>query len=469
MAASMRTSLACAIGILVFAAGQTPGATLHVDPNDPAAVKTIQEAIGAAWDFDIIVVHPGVYREHVNYNGSMVTVTSVDPNDPAVVERTIIDGSGTGSVVMFRNSEGPYSVLQGLTIRNGQNGIECSGADTSPLITKCRVVSNTAAGIACSLASPTVTETTIENNKSLGISASHGEISLCRICSNGSGKADDAGLGNCKGLVSGCIVSGNNGDGLRNQAGEVRNCLISANLNNGVRFQSLSCSTGCNIVNCAVVGNKANGISVAVPYYTADVTVKNAIVALNGNVAVYGLSNTWGGGSGNVSVDWTDVFGNSAGDYYATGPVTLAIGQHNISQDPLFAKRGYWDNTGVWHEGEYHLKSKLGRWDPRSATWVTDPADSPCLDRGDPASAFLDEPLPNGGRINMGAYGGTSEASKSPSGATCLEYPAMDFNHDCKVDQADLDIFLTHWLECGLDPDDACWPQGTPPAPNVQP
>ena len=35
------------------------------------------------------------------------------------------------------------------------------------------------------------------------------------------------------------------------------------------------------------------------------------------------------------------------------------------------------------------------------------------IDAGDPNSPVGKEPEPNGGRINMGAYGGTSQASKS--------------------------------------------------------
>ncbi len=459
-----RLALTSVLAIPLMSLGSALATTLHVDPSNPSSFAKIQEAIDAAYDFDTIVVHPGVYREHVNYHGAMLTIQSVDPNDDAVVANTILDGSGTGNVVMFRNSERPHSVLRGLTIRNGQNGIECSGVGTAPLITKCRVVSNTATGIACLLASPTVTETTIENNKSCGISASLGEIRLCRVCSNGSGKDEDAGLWSCSGLVQGCVISGNNGDGLRNQAGDVRNCLISANLNNGVRFRSPPCPIGCNIVNCTIVGNNGNGVSVDTPDYVVQIAIKNTIVVLNGNLAVYGVGAM---GVSDVSVDWTDVFGNNAGDYYTTPAVTLVVGPHNLSQDPLFAKRGYWDDTGVWHEGDYHLRSKLGRWDLRTSTWVTDPADSPCLDRGDPATAFLDEPYPNGGRINLGAYGGMVEASKSVGGMTCLKYPEMDFNHDCKVDQSDLDLFLKHWLECGLDPGTACWPQGPPAPPHV--
>lgn len=52
----------------------------------------------------------------------------------------------------------------------------------------------------------------------------------------------------------------------------------------------------------------------------------------------------------------------------------------------------------------------------------------------------------------------SSDPSRIPSTAPfCVEYPAMDFNGDCKVDFSDLAIFLTHWLECNLDPPSACW------------
>jgi hypothetical protein len=41
---------------------------------------------------------------------------------------------------------------------------------------------------------------------------------------------------------------------------------------------------------------------------------------------------------------------------------------------------------------------------------------SPCVDAGDPLSDYFSEPEPNGNRINMGAYGGTTEATTtSPS------------------------------------------------------
>ena len=92
-----------------------------------------------------------------------------------------------------------------------------------------------------------------------------------------------------------------------------------------------------------------------------------------------------------------------------------------LHADPLFANIGYWDsndtpddpNDDFWVDGDYHLKSQAGRWDPNSESWVVDDITSPCIDAGDPNSPVGDEPEPNGDRVNMGAYGGTAEASKS--------------------------------------------------------
>ena len=48
-------------------------------------------------------------------------------------------------------------------------------------------------------------------------------------------------------------------------------------------------------------------------------------------------------------------------------------------------------------------------------TSAADNPDFTLSDAGDPASAVGDETSPNGARINQGAYGGTDEASRTPS------------------------------------------------------
>jgi len=85
-------------------------------------------------------------------------------------------------------------------------------------------------------------------------------------------------------------------------------------------------------------------------------------------------------------------------------------GEGNIDADPLFVDTD---------SGDYHLRSERGRYWPEYDIWVLDKVTSPCVDAGDPKAEALNEPMPNGSRINIGAYGGTTEASLSPSEQPC--------------------------------------------------
>jgi len=114
------------------------------------------------------------------------------------------------------------------------------------------------------------------------------------------------------------------------------------------------------------------------------------------------------------------------------------VGAGNIDADPLFADAP---------ASDLHLKSQGGRWLADEGRWTTDDLTSPCIDAGDPLSPIDVEPFPNGGRVNMGAYGGTAEASKSYFGRpVCETIVAGDINGDCKVDFQDCAIMLSHWL-----------------------
>ena len=150
------------------------------------------------------------------------------------------------------------------------------------------------------------------------------------------------------------------------------------------------------------------------------------------------------GGQGNQLYDCSDPTYSCIQDWAGGGT-------GNISDHPLFAAPGH---------NDLHVLSEVGRWDPVLGDWVTDAGTSPCIDGGDPLSRIGVELNPNGARINMGYYGGTTEASKSTSGivqTVCTQYPAMDFNKDYKVDFADFTEFCDSWLECNLDPPELCW------------
>jgi hypothetical protein len=87
----------------------------------------------------------------------------------------------------------------------------------------------------------------------------------------------------------------------------------------------------------------------------------------------------------------------------------------NISANPLFAHP---------KSGNYYLQSRYGRYSPKDGVLVADPLTSPCIDAGDPSVYPGRERMPHGGRLNMGAYGGTPFASLSG------RPPWGDFNSD---------------------------------------
>ncbi len=106
--------------------------------------------------------------------------------------------------------------------------------------------------------------------------------------------------------------------------------------------------------------------------------------------------------SATLNLSYSDVNTNAA-NFSLHAACTKNFGPGIIDVDPLFA-----DATAPY---DVHLKSTGGRWNPATSAWVQDAVQSPCIDAGDPASAYALEPANNGGRINLGRYGNTVEAS----------------------------------------------------------
>jgi hypothetical protein len=121
-------------------------------------------------------------------------------------------------------------------------------------------------------------------------------------------------------------------------------------------------------------------------------------------------------------------------------------GPGNIDTDPCFVDAD---------ADDYHLKSAGWRWDTQRKVWTWDDVTSRCIDAGNPGSLLGDELLsipddPNNEwghnlRINMGAFGGTAEASIPPYGWALLS----DITNDGTSDLSDLDTFSSLWLNTG--------------------
>jgi hypothetical protein len=123
-------------------------------------------------------------------------------------------------------------------------------------------------------------------------------------------------------------------------------------------------------------------------------------------------------------------------------------GLGNITKDPCFA-----DANG----GDYRLLSEGWRWSADQQEWVFDDVTSPCIDAGNPGTLLRDElmSVPNDPdnvrgvniRVNMGAYGGTSQAGIGPHGWVLL----ADLNNDGIVDWLDTGLWAQYWLDAGSE------------------
>lgn len=117
--------------------------------NVPDQYRTIQEAIDAAQDGDIVVVKRGHYYENVSFLGKNIVLQSTKPHDSSIVASTIIDCQGSSarqSVVTFSGQEDASCTLKGFTITGGdaEYGGGINGNGTYASIVGCVITGNKA-------------------------------------------------------------------------------------------------------------------------------------------------------------------------------------------------------------------------------------------------------------------------------------------------------------------------------------
>jgi len=249
-----------------------PAATIRVPQNVP----TIQQAINAATNGDIVLVAPGTYKENINFGGKAITVKS--ESGPA---DTIIDGNEQPpAVVTFKSGEGSTSVLQGFTIEGapakgaflGAISIEGSAPTiTRNIITKNMggssgiMVSNNFLGVG---GAPQILDNTISNNSGAG-------IYLRTIGSS---------------TIAGNIISGNSSgisfDFFTGNALILQN-LIAANGDGVVWNLQLAGYRGPVMVNNTIADNSRSGLFFITVIAAQTQLINNIISARDGRTAVY--------------------------------------------------------------------------------------------------------------------------------------------------------------------------------------
>ncbi|MCD4653968.1 FG-GAP-like repeat-containing protein [bacterium] len=280
--------------VILLLSGTTLASEITRVIHVPADQASIQAGINAAVDGDTVLIADGTYtgpdNRDIMFYGKAITVCS-----SGGAENCVIDCENAGRGFIFSDDETNDSVLQGVTIINGQT-------------------ENKGAGICVWRTDPVIMDCVIAN---------------CSTTDDGGGVCL-----NCSytGRLVNCSIIGNTGlegGGIYQQYGnpDILNCLI---LNNqaanggGIMIRS---NTHCNVRNCTLSGNIAN-TGGAISIYGSEYThhfIENSIIRdctepqiylVNGILEIT-YSNIENGypGIGNIDLDPLYTSGPH-GDYY---------------------------------------------------------------------------------------------------------------------------------------------------------
>ncbi|KPK74647.1 MAG: hypothetical protein AMJ79_13525 [Phycisphaerae bacterium SM23_30] len=377
-------------------------------------------------------------------------------NDPCRMDNCyhVLNGSGAD----------PNTILDGFTITGGNaNGDWRLGHDKGGGIFACDV---------------SVANCIFHGNSAVeggGIFESDGPVTNCFFYGNSAAEQGGA-IYWSGGPATNCTFSGNTatgGGGIFVNFGPMTNCTFRSNtaISGGgilISFGSMTCGTfsgnsaaeegggiywsAAPLTNCIFSGNKAASYGGGI--YRNDGPLTNC--TFSGNAAAgQGGGIYWSSDTIINCILWDNLrdadgaFGGPFMDESAQirfseegkiiyccvpGGTGNLEGLGNIDEEPLFVKPGYWNrnytlndpNDDFWVEGDYHLQSIGWRWNAAYHRWDFDEVTSRCIDAGNPGFTLREEllsvPLDPGNiwgenlRINMGAYGGTGEASMPPHG-----------------------------------------------------
>ena len=400
-------------------------ATVSTGPGEPVAVVAAYRVNSNAWNyvtlaFNLLNGQTKTYRGELPLfqSGDRVEyyVYAMDPDLGAVSSgiQSFLVGSDTLYVSPFGSSTWPYDNWSraftnlAQAVDYAQNGYTIHVTNgtykSTPLALNCALTLTSVNG-------PSVTLIDGEHARLCASLTANAQVSGFTF-QNGYNSGNGGAVTMTAGSLSNCVIrnseSGNHGGGLYLENGTVTRCRVEGNfarnygggifqkdgvLSYSVVFNNLSRSDGGGIefwggeaVNCTFVNNHAGGAGGGFDVGDSGLVLNNII-----------CSNTAQGEGANW-FKWVE-----EGIFYScTSPDPGDEG--SFDADPLFANASARD---------YHLKSAAGRF-VAAGTWTNDASTSPCIDRGFPGSDYSAEPSPNGQCINLGAYGGTEQASLTP-------------------------------------------------------
>jgi hypothetical protein len=268
------------VDLIIIALASIPAIAQGAIRNVPAGYRTIQAAIDAAADGDLIVIANGIYTGTGNidldFRGKAITLRSADGSRGVVIDAQ--DQPGHRGV-NFQNGETGAAVLQGITIQNGNTdfggGVRIA-LGSSPTIINCVIRSNTAlegggVDISGSDSCPTLRNVVISDNTAMAKSNDQGGGGLRAAGTDGVTEVTIIG-----GRIDGNTSYGSGGGILISRASlKISNATIS---NNATTSDSFSGHGGYNGGGIAVYGLLSGGLTKDQP---VNALIQNCIISGN--------------------------------------------------------------------------------------------------------------------------------------------------------------------------------------------
>ncbi|MHC4083034.1 MAG: GC-type dockerin domain-anchored protein [Planctomycetota bacterium] len=476
--------------VALFAAAERASADIIQVPGD---YGSIQAAIVAASDGDVILVGTGSYNETINLLGKAITVRSVHGADV-----TIVDGSGPVpfdiSLVTFSSGEGPDTVFEGFTISGGfapqGGGMLITGS--SPTILDCTFSGNTSAQgggavMIFDFSNPLFSNCAfIQNTAALGGGGvlSAGSSSPVFIdCHFADNSGENGGGFYCAGTFSSAEVTnctfennvamlGGGGMNIYRAQATIKNSVFEGNFAKGAGgLMHAGADGNATIENCVIANNVSSGNGGGVLIFNCAATISNCLIAnneaaeLGGGVMVaynvsLGMTNctvaanlaTFGGGL--ACDDW---FERMPSEVDVTNSVFWNEGEEITIRDASTVAIAFSDIEGGY-PGTGNIDADPQFVDPANGDLHPLPG-SPCIDAGNNTA------VPDGVTTDLDGNPRFSDDPDTPdcqqAPGTCGDPPVVDMgayefqipcpgdiNGDGAVDVNDFIQILVAWGPC---------------------